>query len=973
MRVFTKIRRAAAPLAIAIAILFVTTVFQPALTADAFAGNISGRVFQDFDGDGTFETATTITNDGLGTISVAVDRGIQNVEVRAYSASGVNVTTGGVALTDASGNYTLVTNDAGSGPYRVEFTALPTGFSPSARSTDSADGGLAANAGSTVQFVSAAASNVNLAVNYPTEYSQNNPQVVASMYAAGDQITGGLAGTGVLVSFPYSAGSNDTGAAANEALYDAPTINPLQLSASEIGTTYGLAYARGSRLVYAGAYFKRHAGFGPQGANAIYVINRTGSGAVTNFFTVPGTSANLHDTANYPRDNGNIGWNAVGKSSLGGMAISEDEASLFIYNLADRVLYKLNTSNGAAAASQAVSPNLPLTVGNCPAADVRPFSLTVYRNQLYAGFVCSAESSATVDTFTDNGPANGQYDPGDYHIETNGTAGYQAATESYLETNGAAGHQAGEAFIDSDGNGVYNVGNARNLRAYVFTVNQTTLAYSAAPVFQANLNYTRGLGQRSAGASVAWRPWSATFRSVNSTAFRTVYSQPILSDIAFDNGNLILAIRDRVSDQVGNGSLSNPADASLTNLYQPRPGGDVIRACGTVGAWTLETNGRCAGNGAATQNSGEGPGNSEFYHGDSFTLATTMTAPATAISGKGSNHDETSSGGVEQFPGAPSVMITNFDAIPNVTSALHDGGIRWLSNTTGSFTKGYRLYDGDSGNINTFGKAGGVGGNLVILSDPAPIEVGNRVWHDLNANGVQDPGEPVFAGVTVRLFNSSNVLIATAVTDANGEYYFISGTAPDANITNNIGIVNGQILRSTAYQIRLDNPANYATGQPLFGLNATLANQTLQLGDDDSSDSDALRITNPTGSSAGIFPVISFTTGGAGSNNHTLDIGLRAPSSPTAAFASIEGQVFSPDGRGIRNVRVMLITGNGAVKTVLTSTFGFYRFDGVEAGQTVLVSVSAKRYVFPEPTRSLNVGDNLTNIDFAASDPSRRK
>ena len=968
MKVFTRMSGAAAPIAIAVAVVFLTTLFQPALTADAFAGNISGRVFQDFDGDGTFETATTITNNGLGTISVAVDRGIGNVEVRAYSASGINVTTGGVALTDASGNYTLVTNDAGSGPYRVEFTALPTGFLPTARSTDSADGGSATNAGSTVQFVSAAASNVNLAVNYPTEYSQDNPEVVASMYAAGDQITGGLSGTGVLVSFPYSAGSDDTGAAADVTKYDAPTVNPLQLTASEIGTTYGLAYARRSRLVYAGAYFKRHAGFGPQGANAIYVMNRTGTGAVTNFFTVPGTSANLHDTANYPRDNGNIGWNAVGKSSLGGMAISEDEASLFVYNLADRVLYKLNTSNGAAAASQAISPNLPLTVGNCPAGDVRPFSLTVYRNQLYAGFVCSAESSATVDTFTDNGPANGQYDAGDYYIESNGTAGRQAATEPYLDTNGTGAYEPGEAFVDNDGNGVYNLGDARNLRAYVFTVNQTTLAYSVAPVFQVNLNYTRGLGQRSAGASVAWRPWSATFRSVNSTAFRTVYSQPILSDIAFDNGNLILAVRDRVSDQVGNGSLSNPGDPSATNLYQPRPGGDVIRACGTVGVWMLESNGRCAGNGAATQNSGEGPGNSEFYHGDSFTLSTTMTAPATVFSGKGSNHDETGSGGVEQFPGAPHVMITNFDAIPNVAGTLHDGGIRWLSNTTGSFAKGYRLYDGDTSNPNTFGKAGGVGGNLVILSDPAPVEIGNRVWRDSNSNGVQDPGEPVLASIRVRLFNSSNVLIATAVTDSNGEYYFVSGAAADANTTDNIGNVNGQILTNTAYQIRLDNPANYLTGQPLFGLNATQANQTTQLGDDDSSDSDALSVTNPAGSPAGIFPVISFTTGGAGSNNHTLDIGLVM--APSAALASVEGQVFSPDGRGIRNVRVTLTTENGTVKMALTGTFGFYRFDGVEVGQTVLVGVQAKRYVFPEPTRTLNVGDNLTNIDFAAFDPS---
>ena len=39
---------------------------------------------------------------------------------------------------------------------------------------------------------------------------------------------------------------------------------------------------------------------------------------------------------------------------------------------------------------------------------------------------------------------------------------------------------------------------------------------------------------------------------------RAVYSQPMLTDIAFDNGSLILGLRDRSGDQIGNGTLSNP-------------------------------------------------------------------------------------------------------------------------------------------------------------------------------------------------------------------------------------------------------------------------------------------------------------------------------------------------------------------------------------------------------------------------------
>ena len=562
------------------------------------AGTMTGRVFQDFNGNGTYETTTTIANNGAGTVGVAIDRGVAGVTVTAYDPAGVSR---GTATTAADGTYTLAAT--GTGPYRIEFTTLPSGYFASARSTDSVLGGAATNSGSTVQFVNNAnTANINLAVNHPSDYSQNNPEVVASMYSSGDQITGVNNGLPVLVSFPYSSGSNDVStAAAAEAGYDLPSANPLELAANEVGTTYGLAYARRSRLIYSAAFFKRHAGFGPGGANRIYVITRAGGGSVSNAFTVPGTNTNAHDTANYPRDNGNTGWDAVGKTSIGGIALSEDETVLYAMNLANRTLYALNPTTGAQIAAQAAPTNLPVPSGTCNANDARPFAVNYYRGSLYVGLICSAQSTATVDTFTDSN-ANGRYDGGDYYIESNGTAGRQAATESYLDLDGNGSYTAGEAFVDGDGNGFYNLGDARQLRAYVYAVNPTTLAFGASPLFQMPLNYRRGVVTHTTGAFGIWRPWSNVYRDAGSGTLRTVYSQPMLTDIAFDNGNLILGLRDRLSDQVGNGALSNPNDASNTNLYQPRTSGDVIRACGAFGAWTLEANGRCGGTGTSPQN-----------------------------------------------------------------------------------------------------------------------------------------------------------------------------------------------------------------------------------------------------------------------------------------------------------------------------------------------------------------------------------
>lgn len=57
------------------------------------------------------------------------------------------------------------------------------------------------------------------------------------------------------------------------------------------------------------------------------------------------------------------------------------------------------------------------------------------------------------------------------------------------------------------------------------------------------------------------------------------------------------------------------------------------------------------------------------------------------------------------------------------------------------------------------------------FSSPA-ASVGDRVWIDLNGNGIQDAGEPGVGGVTVKLVDSNGNVVATTITDANGFYNF---------------------------------------------------------------------------------------------------------------------------------------------------------------------------------------------------------
>jgi hypothetical protein len=87
---------------------------------------------------------------------------------------------------------------------------------------------------------------------------------------------------------------------------------------------------------------------------------------------------------------------------------------------------------------------------------------------------------------------------------------------------------------------------------------------------------------------------------------------------------------------------------------------------------------------------------------------------------------------------------------------------------------------------------------------------------------------------------------------------------------------------------------------------------------------------------------------------------------PTSANVSVGGRVMTGFGYGIGNTIVTLTDSHGAVKTARTSPFGYYVFDGVEAGETCVVSVAAKGYSFTPPAQVITATDNLQELNFVA-------
>ncbi len=87
---------------------------------------------------------------------------------------------------------------------------------------------------------------------------------------------------------------------------------------------------------------------------------------------------------------------------------------------------------------------------------------------------------------------------------------------------------------------------------------------------------------------------------------------------------------------------------------------------------------------------------------------------------------------------------------------------------------------------------------------------------------------------------------------------------------------------------------------------------------------------------------------------------------PTAATVSVAGRVVTADGSGIRNALITLTAADGTMRTARTSSFGYFEFGEVQVGETIVLSISSKRYRFEPSSQLVTVNDNIGDIQFVA-------
>lgn len=319
---------------------------------NAGAGDVGGLVFQDFNMDGQQN-------------SPALEPGYadSSTVVRAYGKHNQLLAETPLQA-DGSYRFANLPNLSTDG-VRIEFQNIPDTLS-----STSYTGGTTTKRTSfgTVRFVKSPTCNIDLGVNWPANYCQSNPNIVATAHP-----------------FP--------------SLYSHAGTALSLLNGFSAGATWGSAYHSSTKTLYLSAVTKSGANYGPLGSGGIYAVDlRNPSVPVGSSFVDLQTLG--VETGFSSSSAMSVTGARAGKDSLGDMDIAEDGNTLYIMNLLERELVSLDIASKSVTQKVAVPDpgcmNSSVTPATAAPQDRRPWGINVHNGQVYIGVVCSAETSQLV-------------------------------------------------------------------------------------------------------------------------------------------------------------------------------------------------------------------------------------------------------------------------------------------------------------------------------------------------------------------------------------------------------------------------------------------------------------------------------------------------------------------------------------------------------------------------------------------------
>jgi SdrD B-like domain len=872
----------------------------------ATKASLGDKVWNDIDRDG---------------IQDANEPGIAGVTVRLLASNGTTVLA--TTTTDAFGNYIFTNLDAGS--YIVEFVK-PSGYTSSpkdAGTDDTKDSDADIATGKTALIVLAAGDrnttvDAGMYITTPPGTLQLGDKVFNDENRDGVQgaTEDGVAGVTVIL---YQNGPDGLPGTADDV--------KLKSTSTDVNGNYIFTDLAASTA--ASTYYNVQFSNLPSGYSFTTQDQTLGGGNDTNDSDpnpVTGRTSSINLTAtNLTIDAGIVQGIPAGKGSLG-----------------DRVWYDM--------------PGGTTGVQDATEQGVSGVTVKLYRDANNDGVISGAELTA-IATTTTNALGNymfGGLDAGMYQV------GFSTLPAGFTLTTKDAGTDDAK---DSDGNGL-GLGVSGNTPAagtsYTGFINlaqgEDNLTVDLGIVPPANTNSLGGDVWKDSNNDGVQTPGEQPVKGVMVTLYNAA-GDPIATTVTDENGRYLFVGLPDGSYSVGFSSL--PAGYNFTNqsATNDATGSDANVTTGRTPAVTLgpgNRNDTSLDAGLVTTRAAlgnyvwfdaNGNGTQDATESGIAGVTVTLTRPGFGLDGTAGNADDAlpvataitdANGGYFFGNLAVGNYVVNFATIPTNTVFTQQNTPGDNQNNTNS--------DANPANGNSASIALSAGEtDLTIdagVKPNLPGAVGNFVWNDLDADGIQDANEPGVAGVLVTLYNSANQPIGSAITDGNGAYL----------ITN--------VPAGTGYYVVFSN----LPGGAIF----TTQDQTAG-GGNDTNDSDA----NPTTGATGSITVI------AGETNTTVDAGIRTN------YLNLGNYVwYDKNSNGLQDIGelglptipVNLYTDNNSdnipdgpvVATTSTNASGFYGFSNLAPGNYIVsvIANTASQGLAPSftTTSSLNPNNN-NNVD----------
>lgn len=740
--------------------------------------------------------------------------GVQGVQVIIYGCTNGQSIAIDTVFTDADGDYAFPSGIVNGEDYRVEFL-LPTELSYLEPTTSGS------NNGTTVQMITAPAC-ADLGLARPSDYCQTTPRIAVPCYENGVGTGNTNAG---LVSFSYDA----TGLPISHGGTQEDPRADAQVQ--QVGAVWGTAWQSDNNRLFLSSFLKRFVAL-ESGPGYVYVMDySTPTPSLATSFNLQGITPINGGPA---IDLGTICRSIACSADLGKTGFPDD--------------YVLPSD----PTQPAIDLDAFAKVGAMSFGDIdlSEDGNTLWLVNLYQKALIS------VDVSNPNGSLPGtvnQYLLADLTGVPNCTNG--EIRPFALEFYGSRGYLG----VICDGSLSQD---SSDLEAFVLSFDPDDVTLGFQREFKFALDYTREFAQAGGiDAPSEWNPWARFWEELNPVTTdnddNLTAPQPILSDIEFtESGAMVLGFTDRFGHQ--NGRKNYRAISQDDQVYDTNSGGDIIHVCKVDGNWVLEGEAGCSNVDTNPTPLSQIDGlnnNGEYYHEDYF------------IDSAGSYvHGEITTGALVLLAGRQEVITTTYDAI---AGRVNSQGVRWFNTLNGARNDGYEIVGPSALDAQTFAKAIGLG-DLELLCEAPPIEIGNYVWIDSNEDGIQDPCEEPLANVPMTLFNENGDSLATVYTDVNGEYYF-----NDDVLNASTATTDSALLANSCYYIVAGYNTYDTLSQTIFDTLAITIDSTgmgtnPQLNDSDGSIGTA---TNPSFVKG--YPFVKVTTGNDGEVDHSFDFGFK--------------------------------------------------------------------------------------------------